>query len=395
MILNKIKKGLQEADHWYNRLLHKDLVTLNPANKSDKNVLLSYITYPFRKKLDDPSFYTHTNPWECLQIANTWIKCGYNVDIIDWDNSTFLPKKNYSVFIGIHSNMERLAPILGKKCKKILHITGAHWRFQNDAENKRLKALKERKGITLQPRRQVFPSLGIEYADCATILGNTFTQGTFTYSGKPLYPIPLSTTVQFPFFENKEFDKIRKNFLWFGSSGMVHKGLDLVLDTFSELPEYHLTVCGPVKQESDFEKAYYKELYNTPNIRTLGLINIRSNQFLNVVKENVALIFPSCSEGQSGSVITCLHAGLIPIISYESGVEIDDFGIPLKKCSIDEIKDSIKTVSNFSEDELKTMSNNARQYARTHHTHEKFAERYDKFVNEMISEEDRSHETPL
>lgn len=385
MILNKIKKKVQEAIQWYIRLLHKDIITLYSAQKSDKNVLLSYITHPFRIRLDNPSFNSHSNQWECKQIANTWIKYGYNVDIIDWDNSTFLPKKDYSVFIDIHSNMERISPLLGKNCKKILHITGAHWRFQNDAENNRLLALKDRKDIILQPRRKVHPSLGIEYADCATILGNTFTQGTFTYSRKPLYPIPLSTTIQFPFFENKEFDKIRKNFLWFGSSGMVHKGLDLVLDTFSELPECHLTVCGPVKQESDFEKAYHKELYNSPNILTLGMIDVTSYQFFKVIKENVALIFPSCSEGQSGSVITCLHAGLIPIISYESGVDIDDFGILLKKCSIDEIKNSIMTISNYSEDRLKTMSNNAWQYARINYTKEKFSECYNQFVNKMVT----------
>lgn len=386
MISETIKKWVITAHNRYKSRFFPKIVTLAPHKHSRGNVLISYITHPFNLKADDLAFYSHTNQWECVQIANTWIKYGYNIDIIDWDNSTFLPKKDYSVFIDIHSNMERVAPLLGKNCKKILHITGAHWRFQNDAENKRLLALKERKGISLQPRRQVPPSLGIEYTDCATILGNTFTQGTFAYSGKPLYPIPLSTTVQFPFFENKKFNKIRKNFLWFGSSGMVHKGLDLVLDTFSELPEYHLTVCGPVKQESDFEKAYHKELYNTPNIRTLGLINVRSNQFLNVVKENIALIFPSCSEGGGGSVITCLHAGLIPIISYESSVDIDDFGILLKKCSIDEIKDSIKTVSNFSDDELRTMSNNAWQYARKNHTRDKFSESYDQFVNKMVTD---------
>lgn len=385
MISDIIKKWIISTQNRYKSRFFSKIVTLVPHKHSKGNVLISYITHPFYLKENDLAFYSHTNQWECKQIANTWVKHGYNVDIIDWDNSTFLPKKDYLFFIDIHSNMKRIAPILRKDCKKILHITGSHWRFQNDAENKRLLALKERKGITLQPRRKVPSSLGIEYADCATILGNKFTQETFAYSGKNLYPIPLSTTVQFPFFENKEFDKIRKKFLWFGSSGMVHKGLDLVLDTFSELPEYHLTVCGPVKQESDFEKAYHKELYNTPNILTLGLIDVRSNQFLKVITENIGLVYPSCSEGQSGSVITCLHAGLIPIISYESGVDIDDFGLLLKKCSLDEIKDSIKMVSNYSEGKLKTMSNKAWQYAREHHTREKFSESYDQFVNKIIT----------
>jgi glycosyltransferase involved in cell wall biosynthesis len=371
-----------------NRFFQK-IVTLSSDKYNKGDVLLSYITQPFNLEEDDPLFYSHTNQWECKQIANAWVNHGYNVDIIDWDNATFLPKKDYSVFIDIHSNMERIAPLLGKNCKKILHITGAHWRFQNNAENKRLSALKGRKGITLQPRRQVPPSLGIEYADCATILGNAFTQGTFAFSKKPLYPIPLSTTMQLPFFENKEFDKIRKNFLWFGGPGLVHKGLDLVLESFSELPEYHLTICGPIKQESDFEKTYYKELYQLPNIKTLGFIDVRSNQFNKIIENTCALIYPSCSEGQAGSVITCLHAGLLPIISYESGVDIDDFGILLKKCSIDEIKESMKTVSAFSGDELKTMSNNAWQYARKNHMRDNFSECYDQFVNLIVTDTDR------
>ena len=35
---------------------------------------------------------------------------------------------------------------------------------------------------------------------------------------------------------------------------MVHKGLDLVLEAFAGMPEYHLTVCGPVAKEKDFER---------------------------------------------------------------------------------------------------------------------------------------------
>jgi len=367
----------------YKRLLHRDIVTLTSDTESDKNVLLSYITRPFKIKQESAAFYSHTNMWECQQIAETWVKHGYNVDIIDWDNKSFLPKKEYSVFIDIHSNMERLAPILGKDCKKILHITGAHWQFQNRAEMKRISDLNTRKGILLKPRRQVPPSLGIEYADCATILGNVFTQGTFAYSGKPLYPIPLSTTVQYPYYE-KNFDKIKKNFLWLGSSGMVHKGLDIVLDAFSELPDYHLTICGPVNREDDFEKVYYKELYQSKNIKTLGFIDVRSDHFLDVIKNTSALIYPSCSEGQAGSVITCLHAGLIPLVSYESGVDVDDFGIILQKSSVDEVVESIKILSQKPNEKLRRMSKSAWLYARTYHTREKFAECYNAFVNNIL-----------
>lgn len=382
MIISALKSNVVAT---YKRLLNQDVVTLISETGSDKNVLLSYITHPFKVERESHKFYSHTNMWECQQIAKTWVKHGYNVDIIDWDNKSFLPKKEYPVFIDIHSNMERLAPILGDNCEKILHITGAHWQFQNRAEMERLSDLKSRRGIELNPRRQVPPSLGIEYADCATILGNVFTQGTFAYSGKPLYPIPLSTTVQYPYYE-KNFDKIKKNFLWLGSSGMVHKGLDIVLDAFSELPDYHLTICGPVNREDDFEKVYYKELYQSKNIKTLGFIDVRSDHFLDVIKNTSALIYPSCSEGQAGSVITCLHAGLIPLVSYESGVDVDDFGIILQKSSVDEVVESIKILSQKPNEKLRRMSKSAWLYARTHHTREKFAECYNAFVDNILGQ---------
>jgi len=364
------------------RLLHDDIITLTSDTNSDKNVLLSYKTLPFRVEQKSPGFFSHTNMWECQQIAKTWLKHGYNVDIIDWDNTSFLPKKEYSIFIDIHSNMERLAPVLGRDCKKILHITGAHWQFQNNAEMERLSHLKSRKGVQLKPRRQVSPNLGIEYADCATILGNEFTQRTFAYSGKPLYPIPLSTTVQFPYHE-KDFNKIRKNYLWFGSSGMVHKGLDIVLEAFDELKDYNLIVCGPINQETDFEELYFRELYQSKNIRTFGFVDVRSDRFLDIIKTTNALIYPSCSEGGGGSVITCLHAGLIPIISYEASVNVADFGIILSKNNTDEIVESIKILSQKPKNELQKMSRSAWLYARTHHTQEKFAERYNAFVNDI------------
>jgi glycosyltransferase involved in cell wall biosynthesis len=365
-------------------LLHKNVISLISNTENSKNVLLSYMTTPFKLKTDDPKWFSHTNIWECLQIVLAWIKKGYNVDIIDWDNKYYTPlQKKYSVFIDIHSNMERIVPILEKDCIKILHITGAHWQFQNDAEMKRLSYLKMRRGIQLKPRRQVPPSLGIEYADCATILGNRFTQGTFAYSGKPLYPIPISTTIQFPYYE-KDYDKIRKNFLWFGSSGLVLKGLDIVLEAFSKLPDYRLIICGPINQEADFEKAYFKELYQLRNINTLGFIDVRSEEFLDVIKSTNAIIHPSCSEGQAGSVVTCLHAGLIPVISYESGVDVDNFGIILENVNVDQIIESVILISQKPTEELQRMSKSAWQYARTHHTREKFAQHYDMFMNNIL-----------
>jgi len=380
MAYNSIKKLAGKSKTAIDKIIKKEIITLTPKKKSRGEVLLSYLTKPFIFTLNQSYFSSHTNYWECTQIAQAWMDNGYTVDVIDWDNNSFIPKKDYAVFIDIHSNMERLAPYMKKNCLKILHITGAHWLFQNNAEYSRLLSLQKRRNITLFPRRTVQPSRGIEYADCATILGNSFTRGTFEYAGKPLYPVHISTTTQFPFIENKDYGQIRKNYVWFGGGGLVHKGLDLVLETFAKLPDYQLTICGSVDQESDFKEAYHKELYETPNIKMAGWVDSTSHQFLDLIRKSIGFIYPSCSEGGGGSVITCLHGGLIPIISIESSVDIPDFGILLKDSTIEELIRAVEKISGLPDADLLIQSKKAWDYVRENHTKERFKSDYDNFI---------------
>ena len=376
-------KYITKVKHRINQIFTKKLISLKPNGEIRGYVLLSYLISPFLLKEGKSISNFHTNQWECFQIAKTFLNLGYGIDVINWDDQSFLPKRNYSFLIDIHNNLERITPLLKQNCIKILHITGAHWLFQNQSEYRRLLRLQQRRGITLVPRRIAPPSLGIEYADCATILGNEFTINTFNYAHKPLYSIPISTTTLYPYPKDKDYQTCRNRFLWFGSSGMVHKGLDLVLEAFAEMPDYHLTVCGPVQNEEDFEKAYYQELYQTPNIHTVGWIDVESLKFLEITKNCVGLIYPSCSEGQAGSVVNCLHAGLIPIISYESGVNAE-FGFILKDCCMEEIKNAIKWLAALSTEELKQKSLQAWKYARANHTREKFTHEYEKFVVNLV-----------
>ncbi len=371
--------------NFQHHILKKDVISIKSRSRSKKNVLLSYVTGPFLSADDSNVFQKHTNQWECFFFASFWLNCGYNVDIIDWDNSSFIPKKSYDIFIDIHSNMERLAPGLNENCKKILHITGAHWLYQNTAEYSRLLDVQARRGITLKPRRLAPPSLGIENADAATILGNDFTRGTFRYAEKPLFSLPLASMIEFDFNLNKDFNSCRNNFLWLGSSGMVHKGLDLVLEAFSQMPEFKLIICGPVHQETDFVGCYYKELFETRNIKTTGWTDVGSPEFSEIIANCTGLIYPSSSEGQAGSVITCLHAGLIPIISYQSGVDVDDFGVILENCTIEEICDKVAFVSDLPVAEVRMMSKKAWEYARKHHTRNNFAAAYERSIQNIVS----------
>ncbi|WP_250124078.1 glycosyltransferase [Chroococcidiopsis sp. CCMEE 29] len=369
------------------RIARLKVFSFKPEQPSRGNVLISYVLEPFfclERGQPIPNY--HTQHWECMQMVKTFLDLGYCVDVISLFNDLFVPKKDYSIFIDVRWNLERLAPLLNKDCVRIVHIDTAHYLFHNAAECNRLLALQQRRRVTLIPRRLDMPHLAIEHAHCATTLGNEFTINTHKYANKPIYRIPISAPEVYPWSEDKDFEACRKRFLWFGSGGLVHKGLDLVLEAFAEMPDYDLTICGPITKEKDFEQAFYQELYQTLNIHTIGWIDVNSPKFLEITNSCIGIIYPSCSEGGGGCVITCMHAGLIPIVSYEASVDVhDDFGVILKECSIEEIKNTLRRISSCSGQELKGMARKSWEFARANHTKEKFAQEYRNVVENIIA----------
>ena len=360
------------------------VISLHSKNGNKGNVLLSYRVEPFLPDCESLCA-KHSLYSECYQMAKTFLDKGYNVDVIDWLNDRFIPEKNYSFFIDIYTNLERLEKHINRDCIKIFHIVRAHWLFQNKAEYVRINELKKRKGVAIKPRRQMAESSAIEIADFVTGLGNEFTMSTYSYAQKPIYCVPVTPCATFPWPEDKDFGKCNKEFLWFGSEGLVHKGLDLVLEAFKQMPEYSLTVCGPINKEKDFESLYFKELYQTLNINTVGWVDVTGDKFNEIRHTCLGLILPSCSEGSSGCAVQCMHAGMIPIISYQCGVDVrEDYGIILKKCSIEEIKRTVQSLSELPSKKLKEMSKNAWNFARDYHTIEKYSQKYEEAINIIL-----------
>ena len=364
------------------------VVSLESKNGFQGNMFLSYLNKPFLSTGGDSFPNGHTAYWECWQIANTFLNLGYNVDVIDRLNHNFTPLKKYDIFVGHRHRFERFSEFLGEDCLKIAHLDVAHWLFNNCATSKRALDMQQRRGVTVSQSSQriIEHNMAIEYAEYATVLGNEFTINTYKYAKKPIYRVPISTCDMYPWPEKKDFDICRKNYLWFGSEGMVHKGLDLVLDAFKDMPEYNLTICGPVEKEIFFVKAYYKELYQSKNINTIGWIDTSSVQFVNILNNCIGLIYPSCAEGGGGSVITCMHGGLIPIVSYESSVDVEDeYGIILKDSSVEEIKTSIKYISNLPAGQLKGMAQKSWEFARKYHTRDRFSIEYRKTIETILN----------
>jgi len=316
-------------------------------------------------------------------MARSFVEAGFGVDAIDHTERHYTPPADCVAVVDLHDNLEHLAGLAPPAAKKILHATGAHWLFQNRAELARLEALRTRRGVTLPPRRQVPPSRAIEFADLATTTGNAFTIETFASAKKNFHRVPLSSTFTQDWPAEKQFTAARTRFLWFGSHGLVHKGLDLVLEAFAQAPELQLTIAGPVAAEPDFAGLYRREL-SLPNVHVVGWVDTHSPQFRDLLAAHGAIVYPSCSEGGGGSVITCLHGGLVPIVTREASVDVGDFGFELRGAEVASILATVREVAVLRPEALAARSRAAWEFARRVHTRENFESTYRRLLSEVF-----------
>ena len=364
---------------------HMQCVSLKTEQSRRGNVLLAYIVEPFLLKAGESPSRSHTHHTESLLIAQAFLDRGYDVDIIDYRNGSFKPGKDYRYFVSARTNFVRLAERLNEDCIKIAHLDTAHFLFNNSMAYRRLLELQQRRGITSTSIRVIEHNYAVEHANYLTMLGNQFTQSTYSYAGKPVFPLPVPTPNTFAVRKEKDFAECKRRFLWLGSGGLVHKGLDLVLEVFRETPEYQLMVCGPLDapSEKEFVQAFRRELYETPNIQAIGWVDVGSEQFETIANSCAALVYPSCSEGQAGSVITCLRAGVIPLVSYESGVDVDGFGTILEGCAHENIKKAIVDLAEKSNDELADLSLQAHAYATQNHSADSYSRAFDQVISQI------------
>ena len=354
------------------------------ARPARGSALLAYILEPFLRSAGEPVSTAHTHHGESLLMAQTLLDLGFDVDVIDYHNDEFRPRKSYDVFISARTRFEHLARQLRPSCVKIAHLDTAHFVFNNHAAYARALALQQRRGATCTSIRVIEENNAIECADYAALLGGDFMAQTYAFAGKPSYRLPIPTVTTYPFPHDKDYDECRRRFLWFGSSGLVHKGLDLVLEAFAQLPQYELLVCGPIADDAVFQSIYRRELYELPNIRTLGWVDVTDRRFIDVTRQCVALVFPSCAESQSASSITCMQAGLIPILSREAGIDAQDFGMLLPQATIEEIKLAVTALAQRDPADLERMSRAAWNHARTTHTKERYTAEYRRMLTDIL-----------
>ena len=336
-----------------------------------KQALLSYITGPFIEEKNGIATKRFSNSGLALSWAKVLNQLGYSVDIIDWDNLDFKPIKKYDLVI-LHGarNFKNIFVGLADQTPIIHWLTGSYWKFNNTAEDQRLADFKKRHDVAVPRDRYILePEDPVNKVSKAVIvLGDD--------SMRQTYPKNLNViTINNASYPDDDFNKYKKNYavtknkwLFFAGSGNVHKGLDLLIDSFKDLEQelYIVTVL-----DRKVLSVYKKEL-KLPNIHLVGEIGMRSPEFYKIMRECAFVVLPSCSEGQAGSVVESMNQGLIPVVSKETRLDTGEFGVTLKNNSVDCIKETVSKLSGLSSEKVAKMSKKTRATAISDHNPDKF-----------------------
>lgn len=377
--MNKLKKTM----HKISLFIGNNNISIN-VNKTSygKNCLICYIRSPFENGLDS----SHQNEVQVIEIAKIFGEFNYNVDVIDYRSTKVKLRNHYDVVFDICVRTPAVYKNnIDHNTKRIVYFTGSESDFANSAEMQRIREVKERRNVDLIPRRQA-PKIDpdVENFDMALMIGNAYTFSTysgFKFKKKALIP---NTGYEFNF----TFDKKQKkstSFLFFGSAGAVHKGLDLLLEVFAELGNpYKLYVCGGYDSELDFIKEYDHELNHTDNIFPVGFVDIWSEKFRKLSSECSFTVLPSCSEGCAGTITTCMSAGVVPICSRNCGYEEEEV-ITLKDCNKETIKQTVIEAANMSLDEIEEKSKEAVQLTKSKYSMENFRKVMRNVLGEVLN----------
>lgn len=333
------------------------------------HALLAYIVYPFYMNPTDSRFNTHINIRNARTIAEVLDYCGYSVDVIDYQDTKFKPTKKYDIAVGIGESLGNLSEYL-KDTTKIYYATGLHNIAAINLTYKRHLSFYRRHNVFIPLNRLPPTSYSPEISDYIVSCQNEFTDDTYCHLNIPIYDCTMSGTI--PDYRVTQKTKNTHTILWISGSGMILKGLDLVLDALSEVPWTHLIICADLTSPEDkkFVEEYSDVLKYNNNIRVEGYVDVKSDRFRKIAEECTAVIFPYPEGEISGSLINAMYHGIIPILSYFSNAEME-------ACSFktgDDVASVIKSMLdliNTTDQEVSEKSKLTLDYARKHFSADK------------------------
>ncbi len=335
----------------------------------DRHALLIYLVSPF---MDNISIKGHTNAADAISIAEVLDGIGYSVDVINPWYKGDIDYDRYDLVIGFRKAFEDMLPHLRNDCIKICYLTTMNSYVANMAELKRVNDFYDRNGIRPAFRRLEYSCMDLErmaMCDAAICLGNGHTLSTYGGMFKKIYPQNVSG---FPISISRDKETGR-DFMWYGGAGSLHKGVDLCIEAFRELPDCNLHIVGAM--DDDIYEYYREELEKSPNVFYHGFMYHDDGAFEEVCRKCAFSVGLSCSESQSTAMITSIFAGMIPVCVDETGIDTEEYGgIRIGSTDIPDLIKQLSSIAKMSEEEIERRRQTGLKKVNMLHTPESYRE---------------------
>ena len=381
-----IRKKIEQVLFYLSRFIN--LFTNNHIIKKNggKWIFISYLTEPFKRRNEKIYFHGHQNRQETLIFEEVIQELELSYVFNDYNKPLNFKNRKFDIVFGIEPNFKKMC-IKNPKAIKIYYATGAYYKHQNMMIIKRTNFFREKYKVNYPLRRLVKEHYSCEIADFIFQIGSNFTIETYheILRNKILLINQTSHVFKNINIDQKIKATSKKDFIWFGSSGTILKGLDLVIEYFLSNKIYNLNIVGPIEEE--FISIFKDKLKEARNIHLYGFLDVESNEFLELANKCAFLVFPSGSEGGApGSVINLQKLGVIPIISrWASCNKISELGYILDDLNSSCIEKAIEWSQSLSAETLAKYIIDNHNYVVNMHNCDKFKSEIKKYFSLIIS----------
>lgn len=347
--------------------------------KDQPKILVSYMDYD-RTAYSLRHARVHTNLQEMFQMIRILIDMDFCIDVCGCNNpdaALEMPSDYYDYILGF-GDMFRLARKRNPKAFAVIYMTENPYAVSYANEQERIDYFYERthKKIPLSRTGNFYIKGDEDLADAVICLGEKkYFRNTSVFR---VYPSAFKNVK----YDNNAQDRRRNtNFLVFGTKGFVHKGNDLLIEVFERHPEWNLYLCG-----SGIAQECKKMGLTLPqNVFDCGFVNVDSDQYLDLVRICPFVLLPSCSEGMSTALLTCMRHGLIPVTMRGTGMdELEAYCEYFEGYRISQIEGKICELVSMSPRFLSERSDQIYEYANRKFVLEEYTESLKKVLEAVM-----------
>jgi glycosyltransferase involved in cell wall biosynthesis len=360
-------------------------INLDLTNPKQKRVLICYI--PLHDV--DVAQATHANFMHINQMLHYFCRKDYRVDICSCDmrfRYDEIKNRDYDIIIGFGKTFKEI--IKRKNIPlKISFITENNPEVVTEKYHERLDYFKQRhpeiKEESSIARNDFFDIEQFQLADYAIHMNSRANAKSLHKYFKRVWTVNANAiaNTEFTFKDDEIRQSIaqnKKHLLWFGSTGLIHKGVDIIIDAMRLLPD---CTC-------DFYGLWEVDVFNklkASNTVNCGRIKVQSSDFIDKIALGHSFqIFPSCSEGMSTAVCTCMSVGIIPILTEESGFDPHPGIILLENFSVECVAKTIKELLALPEEKILEMRRMVYNYAQEAFSLKHFDRQFSNIMDEII-----------